>query len=199
MALRVSSSSPNVVLNYAAVATLAVGIALFLRHRRISVAEPTAPSLAQKDVSVIRSLPGIGRAVNYFFPMKAAEPPVISIGSSSALIGSVEELTRRLVDAKKELKEPCTLIIYGNHLQIVQDPGILALNPMKLILVGAQIDHSTDPSSLAQCMINNGWLGDTNGLIVVNVRSVDEALKIKVPLTTNATTKPILTAYSVEA
>ena len=199
MALRVNSSSSKVVLNFAAVAALGFATALFLRSRGRAAAQPTAPSMTQKDVSVIRSLPGIGRAVNYFFPMKAAELPVITIGSSSALVGSVDELTLMLANAKKEPKEPCTLIIYGDSLQIVQDPGILALNPIKLILVGAQIVHSTEAGSLEQCMMNNGWLGNTNELIVAKVRSVDEALKITIPPITNATIKPLFRAYTVEA
>ncbi len=196
MALRVNSSSTKVALSYAAVAAVGLATALFLRSRGNAAAQTNSTFFGPKNISAIRSLPGIGRAVNYFFPMKAAEPPVISIGSSSALVGSVDELTRMLANAKKE---PCTLIIYGNDLQIIQDPGILALNLKKLILVGAQIVRSDEASSLAQCMINNGWLGDTSGLIVVNVCSVDEALKIKVPPITNATNKPLLTAYTVKA
>lgn len=199
MALRVDSSSTKVILGFAAVAALAVGVVLFLRHRRIAAAEPTATSLAQKNVSIIRSLPGIGRAVNYFFPMKAAKLPVVTIGRSSP-ISNVKDLTRALEGVKQHyFKELGALIIYGDHLEIVQDPGILALNLQKLILVGAQIVPSTEASSLEQCMVNGEWLvNNENGVFVSRVSSVDEA--VKAPLITNAvTTKPIPMVFSVKA
>jgi len=197
MALRVDSSSTKVVLGLATAAALAVGIVLFLRHRRIVAAEPTAPSLALKAISVIRSLPGIGRAVKYFFPMKAAELPDITIGSPFS-IENVDDLAQVLMLTRMQHKELGTLIIRGDDLQIVQDPGILALNPKKLILVGAQIVHSTEASSLEQCMINNGWLANMNRVIVVEVDSVKNA--VKYPIIINSkTAKPMPTVYTVKA
>jgi hypothetical protein len=136
--------------------------------------------------------------VNYFFPMKAAELPVLSIGFSFAPIGSVDELTVMLGTAKGQHKELGTLIIYGNNLQIVQDPGILALNPKKLILVGTQIVHNTEANSLEQCMINNGWLANMHRITVVEVDSVKDAIKFPIIINTK-TTKPIPTVYSVKA
>ncbi len=100
MALRVDSSSTKVILGLAAVTAIGLGYALFLRYRGNAAAESTAPSLTQKVVSVIRSLTGVGRAVNNFFPMK---PAIIKLGTPSAPIGSVEELAGKLVEAKKNI------------------------------------------------------------------------------------------------
>ncbi len=201
MAFRVDSSSSKTVLGLAAVAAIGLGTALFLRYRGNAAAQSTAPSLAQKGVSILRSLPGVGRAVNNFFPMKAAELPVVLMGSLSDPIGSVEELAEMLAEVKKQHNELGTLIIYGYHFFIYQDPGILALNPIKLVLVGVQIANSDEANSLVQCMIKkddwiNGVNPDFSGIIPIEVSSVDDALKGALKINTE-TNKPYHTAYWV--
>jgi len=198
MALRVDSSSTKAVLGLAAVAAIGLGSALFLRYRGNAAAQSTAPSLAQKGVSILRSLPGVDSVVNSFFPMK---PAVITLGSPSDPISGVEELAEKLVEAKKQHNELGALIIYGYHFFIYQDPGILALNPIKLILVGVQIAISDEASSLARCMIkkddwHNGVNPDFSGIIPIEVSSVDEALKDALTINTE-TNKPYRTVYWV--
>ncbi len=92
------------------------------------------------------------------------------------------------------------MIIYGNHFSIYKDPGILALNPIKLILVNANIADSMEAGSLAQCMIKkDDWQNKVNpwrsGVIAVDVRSVDKALKDTLEINTE-TNKPYRTVYS---
>ncbi|HEY5236046.1 MAG TPA: hypothetical protein VIJ14_07705, partial [Rhabdochlamydiaceae bacterium] len=201
-----NSSSSKAVIGFAVVAALGVGTALFYRSRKNTAGQPATPSLAQKDVSILRSIPGIGRAVNYFFPMKAVELPILSIGSSGHRFTSIDELTSMLEGTKKQHKELSTLIIYGNKLSITQDPGILALNPMKLILVSTYIIPGNEDTALDNLMAAHGWFVDPSKVAVdgepkvtvIEVASVEEAVKA-VAVINPATSKPYHMVYSVRA
>jgi len=71
------------------------------------------------------------------------------IGSIAHPIGTIKELRQALAAEKNKPKHQPTnaLIIHGDgNLAINEDPGILDLNPMKLILEGAQIVHRPSAS-----------------------------------------------------
>ncbi len=201
MVLSVNSSS-KVDLAYpviAVLATVGLGTILFYHARDNGMAQ-TAPSLAQKDVSILRSIPVLGSALNYFCPIQAPTEPVLdnrAIGNLHNRLTSIEDLTWRLENEQQHHQNIGVLIIYGDNLEIIKDPGIIALNPMKLILVGANIVKSNEVNSLEQCMIKKGWCANAQGVTPLKVGSVKEAENHAAPI--NPTTqKPFRMVYSVQ-
>jgi hypothetical protein len=193
MVLSVNSST-KVVLGVSAITTLALGTILFYRYRGNIMVQQEAPSLDQGRFSFMADLPVIGPAYNYL--TKPADLPVYRIGQHQYKFSSVEELVLWLGKFKMQRRLGGALVIYGDKLQITQDPGILVLEPMKLILVGASITNSCEAASLEQQMMNSGWLAEVDGITVVEVASVDEAVKA-VPTINPTTSKPYPTVYSV--
>ncbi len=173
MVLSVNSSS-KVVLGFTAVTALALGTVLFYRFRGNLSTQPIVTSLDKGRFAFLSNVPLIGYVYNHFNPIKTAKLLPLHIGFNNR-IDSVEELTRML---KQQRETTDTLVIYGNKLEIINDPGILALNPKKVILVGVQIVMSFDNDSLGQRMVKNGWHTDTFGEVsIIEVNSVDEAVK----------------------
>lgn len=120
----------------------------------------------------------------------------VTIGTPSNPVASVEELAHQLKIAQFE--ENCTLIIYGGDLEIIKDPGILAINPMKLIFVGAYIAQSDEGDSLEQLMMGSNWNYDLYGrLEVTEVFSVLAAV-IQPAEREYLTLKPLRMVYSVK-
>jgi hypothetical protein len=194
MVLSVNSSS-KVVLYFGAVATLALGTLLFYRFRGNTSPLPTAASLDKGRVSSWADFPCIGRAINYFCPINKLS--IQSIGCSSYRILSVSGLTKKLASERQQYQTIETLIIHGENLQIIKDPGILALNPMKVILVGVQINMSFETDSLTQLMVNRGWQKNNfDELNIIEVASVAVAVQADLPISPE-TSKPIPTVYSV--
>jgi hypothetical protein len=206
MSLRVDSSS-KIILGVAAVAVLAVGTVLFLRSRGNA---PTSAPL-DKDRFSLANVPLVRNIYNYFYPTKPVEKPVITLGSEAKRIGTIGELKNNLLKVKGQHKELDALIIYGDAaLEINEDPGILALNPMKLILVGPRIVHK--PFSLDRLdsnMAKAGWDSPYGSefssehttfpeIYITEVDSVQEALDAKPPIS-RQTSKPYRTVYSVKA
>lgn len=119
------------------------------------------------------------------------------IGSIAHPINTIQELRDALKREQNQPKHQPTnaLVIHGNgQLAINEDPGILRLNPMKLILDGAQIVHR--PSAIGRlddAMWETGkWqVGATRIITVANidataindhgVASVKEALEVQAP------------------
>jgi hypothetical protein len=197
MVLSVNSST-KVVLGFGGAAVaLALVTVLFYRFRGNTSAHPTAASLAKKDVSILRNIPLIGSAINYFCPIKTTKKPIESIGSSAYRILSLASLTKELASAKQRYQAIDTLIICGDNLQITKDPGILDLDPIKVILRGVQIVMSFDTDSLTQLMVNRGWQKNSlDELNIIEVASVEEAVQADLPVNPE-TSKPVPTVYSV--
>jgi len=200
MVLPVNSSSKVLFGYFATLAVLIVSTTLFLRYRGNASAQPTPPSLDKGRFSFLANVPLVGRVYNYFNPTKTSEQRPLRIGQTNP-VTSVDDLANRLMRIRQagetQHQAPLSaLIIYGKNLEITQDPGILALNPMKLILVGVKIELRFAANSLDQQMKNNGWLADADGITVVKVDTVREA--ITADLTVNTSTyKPYPTVYNV--
>jgi hypothetical protein len=196
MVLSVNSSS-KVILGFGAVVALALGTVLFYRFRGNTSAQPTAASLAPKDVSILRSTPLIGSAINYFCPIKTAKM-IQSIGSSAYRILSLDSLTKELASAKQRYQAIDTLIICGDTLEITKDPGILDLDPIKVILVGVQFVVSVETDNLTQLMVNRGWQKNSlDELNIIEVASVEDAVRATLPVNPE-TFMPYPTVYSVK-
>ena len=132
-------------------------------------------------------------------------PNQVIIGTLSAPVACVEEIAHQLKITQCE-KNGILIIyagdLYGGDLEIVKDPGILAINPMKLILVGAHIADSDEEDSLAQLMIQSDWCIDLYsrrdaGLEVTEVSSVQEAV-MKTAERDIFTQKPLRMVYSIK-
>lgn len=200
MVLAVNTSKKAILGVTTTLAALGVVTILFYRYRGDATAQQNTLSLAGKDVSFWRNIPLIGSAINYFNPIVVGKKPMLPIrqvGNSSSLIPSVYVLTTRLKVERQNYQALTALIIYGDNLELIEDPGILALNPQKLILVGACIVESNQSTSLWQLMKCKGWFLYKGDVSIVKVKSVNEALKA-----TNAinakTQQPYFTAYIVE-
>lgn len=120
------------------------------------------------------------------------------IGSTFNPITTYEELRKELAAERKfnPKNQPTNaLIIHGDgNLTINEDPGILQFNPMKLVLVGAQIVHRPSASGrLDDAMSRTGkWQvsavrvatstnPDTSFTKSQSVNSIDDALKASAP------------------
>lgn len=193
------NSSKKAILGITTVTALGLVTVLFYRYRGDATAQQNTPSLAEKDVSFWRNIPLIGSAINYFNPIVEKKPvlPIRQVGNSSSLVSSVEVLTTRLARERQDYQALTALIIYGDNLEIVQDPGILALHPEKLILIGTRIAKSNEPNSLWQLMKKQGWLLYKDEVSIFIVKSDKEALSKKNPI--NPISKlPYPAVYSVE-
>ncbi len=173
-----------------------------------------APSLDKGRFAFLANVPLIGRAYTHFNPAKKAELVNCSVGSSSAPIKTMDQLraafavemqrvstSDSLSAAPNYPAETATLVIFGDHLEITQDPGILVLNPRKLILVGARIVHDGSlGAALDTIMITRGWNVDltTHQLKVIEARTVQDALLARHEINP-ATSKLVPTIYSVRA
>ena len=176
MVLSVNSSS-KVFLGFTAVAALALSTVLFYRSRGNTSIQPTVTSLDKGRFAFLSNVPLIGYVYNHFNPIKTAKLLPIHIGFNNP-IDSVEQLTRRLTTLKQQREATDTLVIYGNKLEITNDPGILVLNPKKVILVGVQIVMSFDNDSLGQLMVKSGWnTNEFDEVNIIEVDSVEEAVK----------------------
>jgi hypothetical protein len=196
MVLSVNSSS-KVVVYFGAVATLALAAVLFYRFRGNTSEQATAASLDKGRFSFLANFPLISSVMNYFCPM-TTKLSIQSIGSSAYRILSVNGLTEKLEWEKQRYQAIDTLIICGKNLEITKDPGILALNPMKVILVDVQIIMSFDDDSLDQLMVKSGWHAhELEGLNIIEVASVEEAVQANLPINPE-TFKPYPTVYSVK-
>jgi hypothetical protein len=185
------------VFGVAAVAVLGVSTVLYLRSRGNVSAPPTAPSLDNGRFAFLANIPLIRSVYNHFNP----EPPLVVLGNSNHRIGS-NELAIKLQGVKAQHPALDTLIIYGNFFEITQDPGILALNPMKLILVGARIveDHSSSDSLYHQ-MITRGWnidLSTGQPLLCLEFATIQDALDAKLEINP-VTGQPFPQLYFVRA
>lgn len=178
----------------------AFGLVTVLFYRSRGNTQTTASSLAEKDVSIMRSIPIIGSAINYFYPIvkeKAPALPIRQVGNSSSLVTSIEVLTTRLVRERQDHQALTALIIHGDNLELIQDPGILALHPAKLILIGIRIAKSNEPNSLWQLMKKQGWHLYKGEISILTVKSDKEAISKENPI--NPISKlPSPTVYSVE-
>jgi hypothetical protein len=120
------------------------------------------------------------------------------IGSEASPIKTRGELYEALEaerESDPENHPTNALIIHGDGtLKIIEGPRILFFNPMKLVLVGASIDH--EPSSfhcLDDAMASSGkWqvspfrevtaeTTNNSGVITHSINSVDEALQVTAP------------------
>lgn len=126
----------------------------------------------------------------------------VAIGTPSDPVGSVEELAHQLKITQCE--KNCNLVIYGcdvlygGDLEIIKDPGILAINPMKLILVGAYIAQSDEGDNLEQLMMSSNWNYDLyERLEVTEVASVQVAL-MKPAKREYLTLNPLRMVYSIK-
>lgn len=135
------------------------------------------------------------------------------IGSTACPIETLKGLQQALAAEKnKHPRQPTNaLIIHGNgNLKINEDPGILALNPMKLILKGAQIVHeSSIAGRLDDAMrVSNKWKIPSSRLVVSGkgdsacleehtVSTIEEALKITAPYRDNTSGKRYHMIFSV--
>lgn len=72
--------------------------------------------------------------------------------------------------AKKIADKVQALVIYGDQLHLYQDCGIVAINPNKLILIGAKVVHPLRLYDAVSSLRNHKWRWH-------EVDSVDEALK----------------------
>jgi len=192
MVLSVNSST-KVVLGVTAVAVLGLGTVLFYRCRGDAAVQQTEPSSDQGRFSFLADVPVIGCAYNFFNSTKPAELPVYTIGNPSHRL-TIDELGHALAGFRKQRRLYGALVIYGNNLNITEDPGILLLKPMKVILVGAQI---TSGGGLDKLMMKNGWWASLNELIVVEVNSVEEAIKADLSINL-AISEQRPTVYSVK-
>jgi hypothetical protein len=194
MVLSVNSAPSKVVLGFTAVAALGLGTVLFYRYHGNADAQPTPSSLDKGRFSCLADLPLIGHAYNFFNPTKPTELPIptLNIGSSSKRARSIDDLTSALAKVGDQDQGIGALVIYGHNLNITQDPGILKLKPMKVILVGAQI---MSMGGLEKSMMESGWYSDREGVKVIEVASVEQA--IKDTQYNLATYKPCPTAYYV--
>jgi hypothetical protein len=189
MVLSVDYSS-KALLGFGAVVGVAICTALFLRARSNKAAQTITPSLVNGRVSMA-DLPVIGQIYNLFNPTK----PPLYIGTPSKPLTTIEELINALTDASKHHQVFETIVIYGRDLEIWEEPGILKLNPTKMILVGAYI-NTKRPTSIEISMLAAGWRIEHWNLKIVQVNSLAEA--IKADLTVDPITfKPIPTVYSV--
>jgi hypothetical protein len=122
--------------------------------------------------------------------------PVIIVGAPHNPITSVEQLANLLKTG--QFIADRILVIYGDNLEIIKDPGILAINPMKLILVGVHIAESNEDDSLEQLMLGSDWCTDLYGrLEVVNAPSVQAAI-IRPAEKEYLTQKPFRMVYSAK-
>jgi hypothetical protein len=211
MLLPVNSISKTTLCLYVG-AALGVGTALYYLFREKTTPETNAPSLANRDVSFLRSIPGISWVMNYFSPteeIKSSEeielpvdtigstddsPAVMTIGNPSTRVTSQKQLIEQLDRMQGEKNG--VLVIYGKNLEI-NDKNILGFNPVKLILVDTSIAESKDVNSLEQYMIKNGWVASSQRLSICSVRSVDQALNFKTK-TDIETQEPIRIVYSLK-
>jgi hypothetical protein len=210
MALRVDSSSASkAVIGLVAVSAVAVGTVMFMRYRRHAPVQPAAPALDQGRFSsrAFHPLQLVCRTIyNYLYPAKKPEPVTCTVGSPSAPITSMDELSQAfsvemqrlaIVDrAAPKYPEISSLVIYGEDLQITQDPGFITLRPSKLILVGT---HIVADSTLKSALIERRWHIETSDSSVgIQVASVADALLAPqhfIP----STGKHVPTVYSVKA
>jgi hypothetical protein len=204
MVLAVHSSTKILGLTaVAAVAALGLVSILYNRYRGNVVVQQETPSLDKGRFSFMANIPLIGWAYNYFNPTNSiklakVKPDPVSIGSPNLPFSSVKDLTECLETLKKTCQNVDTLILYGNKLFLIQDPGILAFNLTKMILVGVQINMCFADDSLDQLMVKNGWHPhEVDGVNIIEVASVDEAIKA-VPEINPETSKPYPTVYSVK-
>jgi hypothetical protein len=189
-------NSTKAVLGIGIVATAGL-IALFFRYRESPALHPVAPSLDPGRYSFLASVPFIGIAYNYFHRKTPTELPACVIGSQHCRFSTFEKLAYELGEARKQGMFNGALVIYGENLNITQDPGILALNPEKVILVGIHIDGSFDDDSLEQLMIKNGWSANEHGVLnIIKVDSVAKALQSELPVNP-VTSRSIPTVYRV--
>lgn len=115
----------------------------------------------------------------------------ITIGSPEKPL-NLEQITETLKKHKNELGEDKVrnLIIYANNVEFNEDPGIVDLDPKKLILVGAEIVHKStfgqrlDEKLAAHENWEGGGVRKGTGTFIAQreVASVEEALKAEVPL-----------------
>jgi hypothetical protein len=155
----------------------AVGLFVLFLRSRANGALQLAPSLNPERYAFLTKAPIISSVYYYFNPKKPTERPVFTIGDQHNRL-SIEKLIDELDVALKEGQPIKALVMYGKNLNLIQDPGILALNPKKLILVGVQIDASFEENSLEQLMVNSGWSADEFGALnIIQADSVAKALQ----------------------
>ncbi len=194
MVLAINSSTKAVL----CFATAAVGLtALFFRYRESHALQTATPSLDPERYAFLASVPFIGIVYNYFHQKAPTELPVHMIGSQHIRFPNVEKLTNELGEARKRGTFNGALVIYGENLNITKDPGILALKPEKVILVGVHIVMDFGTDSLEQLMINSGWsTNEHDALNIIKVDSVEKALQAALPVNA-VTSKQIPTVYYV--
>lgn len=176
MVLSVDYSS-RVVLGFTVVVGFAICTVLFIRARGNRPAQPLEPSLDKERVSSIDS-PNFSWVHDPMNPMDPMDPikPRLYIGAPLKAVKTFQELADALTAAKEQHPACESLVIYGFHnLEIAEDPGILALEPMKLVFSGCCIDTKKN-SSFVTSMINAGWCLDGEFLRVVKVPSVEEGV-----------------------
>lgn len=120
----------------------------------------------------------------------------VTVGTPSDPVGSIEELAQLLKIMPFE--KNCHLVIYGGDLEIIKDPGILAINPMKLILVGASIVESDEDDGLEQLMMHSDWNYNLYGRIEVTEVSSVLAAIMQPAEKESLTQKPLRMVYSVK-
>lgn len=193
MVLSVNSSS-KAILGITTLAAFSLCTILFLRYRGNAIHQTTVPCLDQGRLSFLANLPLIGRIHSYFNP----KTPLAILGDPSKRFPKFDELANVLAEMSNDRPINGTLVIYGDKLNITKDPGILALNLTKLILVDVKIVMSFDDDSLTQLMVKNGWQkNEFDELNITEVDSVENALKAALTVDP-VTSKPIPTVYSVK-
>jgi hypothetical protein len=159
-----------------------------------------------KKVSFMPGIPGISHIWSLFSGAKAigqGAVSVVSIGSAIARYNSVEDLAQELKRVEARPGSINTLIIYGNNLELIEDPGILALKPMKLILVGITIKTDASDTSLDSLMYVEGWYVDpadtdaSREITVIKVASLQQAVEAELRIDP-ITNMPMPTVFIVQ-
>ena len=151
MVLSVNSSS-KAILGFATLGAFAICTALFLRYRANATQQTTVPCLDQGRFPFLANWPLICKIHSYFNP----KTPLAILGDPSKRFPYFDDLAKVLAEMSDDRPINGTLVIYGNKLEITKDPGMLALNLKKLILVDGKIIMSFDDDSLTQLMVKNG-------------------------------------------
>jgi hypothetical protein len=196
--------STNTILGFTAVVGLTVCTALYIRSRN-ATAHSITPCLNEQRFSTMTSNSTIDKVNYYFNPTKV---PLV-LGHPFKPLKTHDELVNVLAAAGKQHQACETIVIYGDKLEIYEDPRILELNPRKLILVGQgvscnYINVNVHYSTSQKCVLRNEfqcrtWVWKVG---IINAKSVEEAIHADPSDLTKNTgpyckSKPQLTIYCV--
>ncbi len=151
------------------------------RERRYQDAPPSRPvPPAPKSEGNTRVQTGTPRTVTRENPLKS-DSNITYIGSSEQPL-DLQGIRAQLGELSSDVKVD-TLVIYGRNVQLKEDPGIVQLNPKKIILVGAQLVEGQLDNILAS---KKEWFSlpsKINGTLIqpVEIGSVEDAIAIKRP------------------